>query len=65
MEKCQPLSSFSEGDELGLFENMGTLHRFKIMHMDINPDNMMFSQTFGKTVFIDFGLSEVIEENCG
>lgn len=33
--------------------------------MDLNPKNIMFSPTRNKIVFIDFGLSEIIEENCG
>jgi serine/threonine protein kinase len=33
--------------------------------MDINPSNAMFSKSQNKIVFIDFGLSTVIEEDCG
>lgn len=35
------------------------------MHMDIKPDNIMKSIFLDKIVFIDFGLSEIIEEDCG
>jgi serine/threonine protein kinase len=35
------------------------------MHMDINPNNVMFSRSMQKIVFIDFGLSEIIKEDCG
>ena len=33
--------------------------------MDINPGNMMYSPTFEKLVFIDFGFSETIELEPG
>ena len=44
---------------------MVTLHRHKIVHMDIKPDNVMFSPTLNKLVFIDYGLSKIIDEEVG
>ncbi len=44
---------------------LATLHKHKIIHLDINPFNIMYSPYHKKNVFIDFGLSKVIEENCG
>ena len=44
---------------------MVTLHRHKIVHMDIKPDNVMFSPTLNKLVMIDYGFSEVIKEEVG
>ena len=44
---------------------MVILHKHKIVHMDIKPDNIMFSPTFKKLVFIDYGFSEIIEEEVG
>jgi len=41
------------------------MHRFNIVHFDIKPENIMFSPTFKKAVFIDFGLSEIIKESFG
>ncbi len=35
------------------------------MHMDINWNNIMYSPTYRKNIFIDFGFSEVIAEECG
>ena len=32
--------------------------------MDINPNNLMFSPKSNKIVFIDFGLSKIIREDC-
>ncbi len=41
--------------------NLAKLHRFKIMHQDIKPDNLMYSNTLKKIVFIDFGFSSIIK----
>ncbi len=48
-----------------LLENLGMMHRYKLMHMDIKMENIMFSWVHQKVVFIDFGLSKVIAEDCG
>jgi serine/threonine protein kinase len=31
------------------------MHTLGIVHRDIKPDNIMYSRTFKKHVFIDFG----------
>lgn len=36
-----------------------------MMHMDIKPANIMFSETKGSLVFIDFGFSKFIKEKAG
>jgi len=36
------------------------MHRLKIVHRDIKPTNMMYSSTFRKNIFIDFGGCELI-----
>ena len=41
------------------------MHSFHIVHQDIKPPNIMFSRRYNKTVFIDFGLSAIIEEPLG
>jgi len=33
------------------------MHLLNIVHLDIKPSNIMFSNEFSKIVFIDFGLS--------
>jgi serine/threonine protein kinase len=41
------------------------MHILKIMHQDIKPDNIMYSPTFKRLVFIDFGGCLMIEEPLG
>lgn len=36
-----------------------------IVHFDIKPDNLMWSDHFKREVFIDFGLSEIIDGGPG
>ena len=61
MEKCQHISRFGEEDKKSLFEMLVKLHKYKIMHLDINPFNIMYSPYHKRNVFIDFGLSKVIK----
>lgn len=64
MEKCDLLKEYPPEHEQVLLDNLALLHRHKVMHMDINPNNLMFSPRNNKIVFIDFGLSKVIREDC-
>ena len=41
------------------------MHRFGMIHMDINTSNLMWSRRKQKPVFIDFGFSRVVREECG
>ena len=41
------------------------MHILKIIHRDIKPDNIMYSPTFKKLVFIDFGGCLIINEPLG
>ncbi len=41
-------------------KNLKILHSFKIMHLDIKPLNIVYSNIYAKPVFIDFGLSKII-----
>jgi serine/threonine protein kinase len=43
--------------------NLLVMHSLKICHMDASPKNIMYSPTFDKWVFIDFGLSKMVKEN--
>ena len=37
----------------------------QVVHRDIKPTNILFSPTFNKNVFIDFGGTEVLKEFLG
>ena len=41
------------------------MHRLKIVHRDIKPDNLMYSRIHNRLVFIDFGLSTFLEDDIG
>jgi serine/threonine protein kinase len=41
------------------------MHILGILHRDIKPSNMMYSKSFGKYVFIDFGISDFKSEKPG
>ena len=48
-----------------LIISLGNMHRFEIIHMDINPENIMWSRSKRKPVFIDFEFSDIIKEEPG
>lgn len=37
------------------------MHTFKITHADIKEDNIMYSPNLKKSVFIDFGISTIVQ----
>jgi serine/threonine protein kinase len=41
------------------------MHSLKVVHRDIKPDNIMYSKSFKKHVFIDFGGSVLLKESIG
>lgn len=41
------------------------MHRLRLVHMDIKPENIMLSPGHRKPVFIDFGLSRFVAEDLG
>jgi serine/threonine protein kinase len=60
MELCQPVRSITLDVDLKL--NMLRMHQLKVVHSDIKPPNVMFSPSYQKNVFLDFGVAEVINE---
>lgn len=72
MELCQrPASNprFLSQNGLGLeslqqqlLENLKTLHSLKIVHKDIKPENILFSDSLARFVFADFGVSHAVAE---
>ena len=64
MEVCQKTEKNPfETEEI--YKNLAIFHRLKIVHQDIKPENIMFSPSKKKIVFVDFGLSRIIEEELG
>lgn len=41
------------------------MHSLNITHNDIKPENIVFSPSLNKLVFIDFGMSEVNIQKLG
>ena len=69
MEKCIEVKDARKNltyDDLKLLKKkLLILHHFKLIHMDIKPMNIMFSEEFNSLVFIDFGFSKIISEELG
>jgi serine/threonine protein kinase len=61
MEQCVTFDKISIEEEMK--RNLLVMHSLKICHMDISQKNIMYSLTFKKWVFIDFGLSRIVKEN--
>jgi len=55
----------TEKDGARLKKSLLKLHLFNIIHFDIKPDNIGFSNHFKKWVFLDFGLTKIIKERPG
>lgn len=52
-------------DQQDLVHSLMQMHSHNVVHLDINPDNIMFSPYHKAAVFIDFGMSKVIAEEKG
>lgn len=48
-----------------LTESLFNMHLLHIIHFDIKPDNICYSNIFKRYVFIDLGLHRVVEEEMG
>ena len=46
-------------------ESLLKIHQLYQMHLDIKPDNIRYSTSYQKYVFIDFGFSRFIKEDIG
>jgi serine/threonine protein kinase len=60
MECCREVVTYNPQMETDLLRALAKLHQNHIVHFDIKPENICFSPSLNKYVFIDFGLSEVI-----
>jgi serine/threonine protein kinase len=41
------------------------MHFLKIIHFDIKPDNICYSPTQNRHIFIDLGLQKIVKEDLG
>lgn len=64
MELCKPFVLTPENEQK-LIENMKKMHLLQIVHRDIKPDNLMWSEEYQTPVFIDFGVTTFIKERLG
>ena len=48
-----------------MLQSLQLMHSLNFVHIDIKPTNLAFSNSFGKNIFIDFGLSKIINEKPG
>lgn len=65
MEKCTVLDHIDHEVVNELKRSLKIMHRFHLIHYDINPNNIMFSPHFKKPIFIDFGFSSSVAEVPG
>ena len=47
---------------MDLFKNLSIMHHLHLMHIDIKNENILYSPSLNKLVFIDFGLSKFVAE---
>ncbi len=67
MESCRKYSeiNITEGDLKHIKLSLKKMHLLDLIHFDIKPSNLMFSDTLQKIIFIDFGLSSIIKQKIG
>ena len=51
--------------EKDLLENLKTMHSIGIVHRDIKPPNIAWSNNFKKWVLLDFGFTRFLKEEIG
>lgn len=52
----------AESLQRDLLENLKLLHSLKIVHKDIKPENILFSESLNRFVFADFGITHAVAE---
>jgi serine/threonine protein kinase len=60
MEVCRPIRK--ETLETDLKASLLKMHQLKVIHSDIKPANVLYSTSYGKNVFLDFGVAEVVNQ---
>ena len=64
MEECKKVTVHNSRLD-AFYDNLAVLHQLHIVHQDIKPENIMYSPSHDRPVFIDFGLSRIISEEIG
>lgn len=65
MERGRPFAEMTPEHRAGLRSRLRLMHDFGIVHIDVKPENVVWSESLQRAVFIDFGFSEVIREPRG
>jgi serine/threonine protein kinase len=65
MEYCGGGIIDKEKMKKDLMENLKIMHSLGIVHMDIKPENIGWSNEFKKWVFLDFGLAHFLDAKIG
>ena len=67
MELCQHPDNVDERENIKreLFENLKTMHAFRMVHRDMKEANIGWSIEFGRWVFLDFGFATLLRESIG
>jgi serine/threonine protein kinase len=61
MERGRAMSEMSRYNLKELLSQLRLLHEFHIVHLDVKPENVVWSENYKKAVFIDFGFSDIIQ----
>ena len=48
-----------------LFENLRVMHSLKMVHRDMKENNIGWSPSFRRWVFLDFGFTTILKEGIG
>jgi serine/threonine protein kinase len=65
MERGRPFAEMTPELRAGLRQRLRLMHDFGIVHTDVKPENVVWSESRQCAVFIDFGFSEAIREPRG
>ena len=65
MERGRPFAEMTSEHRAGLCSRLRLMHDFGIVHIDVKPENVVWSESHQRAVFIDFGFSEIIREPRG
>ena len=65
MEYCEGGIIDKERMKQDLMENLKIMHSLGIVHLDIKPENISWSNKFKKWIFLDFGFARYLDTKIG